>query len=456
MKKYIIGSVLCLAFAGAFTSCSSDDDLDSTSIFVSDPDVLDPTSPTYKFDKWVKKNYLDEYNMTFTYRMKSLATDPDYNLVPASLEKSKELAVLTKYLWYDVYDEITGGTHFLRQYGPKMLHLIGSSAVNPTTGTEILGLAEGGLKVSLFVVNNLDPTNAEKLNALYFKTMHHEFSHILHQTKTYPKSFDEINAANYEPNTWQERLCGTTCSLGFTSPYASGQAREDFAETCANYIVRTPSEWELTLWLADRGWVEIDDGLIGNCLYKMWGNGVHPGLDATGTEDAVMGKYGFCYYYYRPGDEEAKRKTYVGQVAERDEVYYLTNLELTVDETGSCNDPNYEYVDDYFYYIGGGGKKFKTVAEFESWLKTNFTDKGIKLYPAAASVKTEDGGDGRDGRAIIEEKVSIVRQWFASAWGIDLDKLRALVQKRQSDIDINALLQQIEDVDKPAQPEPAE
>ena len=448
MKKYIIGSAVCLALAGAFASCSSDDDLDPVSIFQPEPDVLDPTSPTYKFDKWVKKNYFDEYNMTFTYRMKSLATDPDYNLVPASLDKSMQLAVLTKYLWYDVYDQITGSTDFLRQYGPKMLHIIGSSAVNPSTGTEILGLAEGGLKVSLFVVNDLDPENAELLNAKYFKTMHHEFSHILHQTKTYPKSFDEINAANYEPNTWQDRLGGTTCSLGFTSPYASGQAREDFAETCANYIVRTPDEWELTLWLADRGWVEVDDSFITYALSDVW-PGAFRDLDKTGIDDAVMQKYGFCYYYYRnQSDKDQNRKTYFGQFVEREEVYYLTNLQLTVDATGSCSTPDFEYVNDYFYYIAGGGQKFKKVADFEAWVKTNFTDKGIEIFPAAASEKTEDGGDGRDGRAIILEKVSIARQWFASAWGIDMDALRALVQERQSDIDIDELLQQIEDIDK--------
>lgn len=448
MKKYIIGSAVCLALAGAFASCSSDDDLDPVSIFQPEPDVLDPTSPTYKFDKWVKKNYLDEYNMTFTYRMKSLATDPDYNLVPASLDKSMQLAVLTKYLWYDVYDQITGSTDFLRQYGPKMLHIIGSSAVNPSTGTEILGLAEGGLKVSLFVVNDLDPENAELLNAKYFKTMHHEFSHILHQTKTYPKSFDEINAANYEPNPWQDRLGGTTCSLGFTSPYASGQAREDFAETCANYIVRTPDEWELTLWLADRGWVEVDDSFITYALSDVW-PGAFRDLDKTGIDDAVMQKYGFCYYYYRnQSDKDQNRKTYFGQFVEREEVYYLTNLQLTVDATGSCSTPDFEYVNDYFYYIAGGGQKFKKVADFEAWVKTNFTDKGIEIFPAAASEKTEDGGDGRDGRAIILEKVSIARQWFASAWGIDMDALRALVQERQSDIDINELLKQIDDIDK--------
>ncbi len=189
--------------------------------------------------------------------------------------------------------------------------------------------------------------------------MHHEFSHILHQTKTYPKSFDEINAANYEPNTWQDRLGGTTCSLGFTSPYASGQAREDFAETCANYIVRTPDEWELTLWLADRGWVEVDDSFITYALSDVW-PGAFRDLDKTGIDDAVMKKYGFCYYYYRnQSDKDQNRKTYFGQFVEREEVYYLTNLQLTVDATGSCSTPDFEYVNDYFYYIAGGGQKFK-------------------------------------------------------------------------------------------------
>ena len=435
MKKYIIGSVLCLALAGAFTSCSSDDDLDPQSIFVPDPDVLDPTSPTYKFDKWVKENYLDEYNMTFTYRMKSLATDPDYNLVPASLEKSMQLAVLTKYLWYDVYDKITGSSDFLRQYGPKMLHIIGSSAVNPSTGTEILGLAEGGLKVSLFVVNDLDPENAELLNAKYFKTMHHEFSHILHQTKTYPKQFDDINLANYEPNAWQERLGGTTCSLGFTSPYASGQAREDFAETCANYIVRTPDEWDLTLWLAERGWYEVDDAYVTYRLQGVWSS-MWPA-----NSDATMQRYGFCYYYYRnTADEAADKRTYVGEFVEREEVYYLTDLELTVDRDGNATDPEAQYLDYLFYYMNGGARKFKTVAEIEKWLKETYTDKGIRLYPV-------EDTDGNNGRENIEQKVSIVRDWFSSAWNIDIDELRALVQERQSDININDLMEQIENVD---------
>lgn len=80
----------------------------------------------------------------------------NYNLVPARLDKAQDLAVLTKYLWFEAYKEVTGSTQFTQQYGPRILHLIGSSAHNPQSGTETLGLAEGGLKVSLFKVNEMD------------------------------------------------------------------------------------------------------------------------------------------------------------------------------------------------------------------------------------------------------------------------------------------------------------
>lgn len=313
-----------------------------------------------------------------------------------------------------------------------MLHIIGSAAVNPSTGTEILGLAEGGLKVSLFVVNKLDPENAEQLNAMYFKTMHHEFSHILHQTKTYPQEFDRINAAHYEPNTWQERIGGTTCSLGFSSPYASGQAREDFAETCANYITRTKDEWDFTMWCAGKGWKEIDD------IYVTWD--LMGMFNDAANYDALMDKYTFCYWYNRNNEEKDKGfRTYIGQFVEKDQVYYLTDMELTVDKDNSAHRTYTQDGKNYFefYNFKGGKEKFKTGADFEKWLKKNYTDRGIEVFPV-------EDTDGQDGAANLEKKVSIVREWFASAWNIDLDELRDTVQSRQSKIDITKLLAPID------------
>ena len=67
--------------------------------------------------------------------------------------------------------------------------MIGSPSYNPASGTETLGYAEGGLKISLMNANHMSIYNIEDLNEKFFKTMHHEFSHILHQTIEYPQDF---------------------------------------------------------------------------------------------------------------------------------------------------------------------------------------------------------------------------------------------------------------------------
>lgn len=50
----------------------------------------------------------------------------------------------------------------------------------------VLGTAEGGMKITLYNVNDINPDKIDinLLNEYYFQTMHHEFAHILHQTKT--------------------------------------------------------------------------------------------------------------------------------------------------------------------------------------------------------------------------------------------------------------------------------
>lgn len=257
IKKYILIPALVFGIAMGFSSCSKDEP-DSKSIFDTEGTELDPNSASYKFDKWLQVNYLEPYNLQFRYKMQDVGTDLDYNLVPANYDKSIDLAVLTKYLWFDVYAKVVA-EDFLKFYGPRIIHLIGSPAYNPANHTMILGLAEGGLKVSLFRVNSIDPSNFYMLNEFYFKTMHHEFAHILHQTKTYPKDFNLISSKYYDPTGWQDRNKNVVASLGFTSDYASSQAREDFAETIANYITKTDEQWNDLLVAASKGWKQKAD-----------------------------------------------------------------------------------------------------------------------------------------------------------------------------------------------------
>jgi substrate import-associated zinc metallohydrolase lipoprotein len=251
METRIIYTLLSFFFLLAITGCKKDDSF-TDSIFI-DTEELDNASATYKFDFWLNENFTKPYNLSFKYKMEDVGSDLNYNLVPASLEKSKELAQLIKYLWFDVYSTMVN-EEFLKSYGPRIIHLIGSPAYNPNSGTIKLGTAEGGIKVTLFSCNNLDYSNPVMMNEYFFKTMHHEFTHILHQTKNYPKDFEKISAGDYSPMGWQNISDEDAAKLGFVSPYSASEAREDFVEVIANYLVKSDADWNALLAMAgDKG-----------------------------------------------------------------------------------------------------------------------------------------------------------------------------------------------------------
>jgi substrate import-associated zinc metallohydrolase lipoprotein len=270
MRKY--SKTVALAWlAVVLSACVRFEDSFTCSVFEDEPD-LDPASEFYPFNKWLEDNYLIPYNLDFRYRMQDVGSDMDYNLVPAGLEKSKQIAILAKYLWFDAYSEVVN-PEFLKQYGPRIIHLIGSGAYNPRLHTVVLGTAEAGIKISLFNCNEVDPNRIDVLNEYYFKTMHHEFAHILHQKKTFPKEFETYSAGYYDPGYWQERTDSEAASLGFASPYGSSQPREDFVEIIANFIVKSDEWWENWKKMAAKPGIgknqnEVSDPLDGKAILE--------------------------------------------------------------------------------------------------------------------------------------------------------------------------------------------
>jgi substrate import-associated zinc metallohydrolase lipoprotein len=289
MEKIYIKIVL-FAFLAVFSSaCVQFDDSLTESIFEDEP-ALDPTSETYSFDRYLEDNYRKAYNLDFLYKMQDVGSDIDYNLIPTELEKSKQMAILAKYLWFDAYAEVVG-PEFLKYYGPRIIHLIGSGAYNPNLGTVVLGSAEGGIKVTLYECNRMNPNQVEVLNEYYFKTMHHEFSHILHQQKTYPKEFETYSAGHYDPSYWQQRSNEVAASLGFASPYGSSQPREDFVEIIANYIVKSDAWWKDWLDMASKEWrVKLDKEGNPVSVEDQYGNLTNVYEVTTEESDGIAGK----------------------------------------------------------------------------------------------------------------------------------------------------------------------
>ena len=245
MKINIYAILLAFVASFALMSCS-DDDPSSESIFPT-------TSPKRDaFDKWLLENYTFPYNVEMKYKMEDIESDMKYHLVPADSAKTAKLSIIMKYLWFDAYNEVVG-PDFIKENMPRTIHFIGSPAYN-SEGTMVLGTAEGGLKITLYMVNSLDDETLkdyDTMNKYYFHTLHHEFTHILNQKIPYDQSYKLITESGYVSGDWYLISDKTAHQAGFITPYAMVEPLEDFAEMLSGYVTMSQSEWNAIL--ADAG-----------------------------------------------------------------------------------------------------------------------------------------------------------------------------------------------------------
>ena len=146
MKKIYL-FILTAVVAMGLASCSNDDP-DGEEIFPTTSPIRD------NFALWLQKNFTAPFNVDVKYKMEDIYSDMSYNLIPADSAKSAKLMILAKYLWFDAYSEAMGPT-FVKQNVPRVIHLIGSPAYNSGEGTMVLGTAEGGYVITLYMVNEL-------------------------------------------------------------------------------------------------------------------------------------------------------------------------------------------------------------------------------------------------------------------------------------------------------------
>lgn len=274
MKKQIIYTLLCM-ISFSLVACNNDDDIDTSHSIFTDT----PTIEENAFDLWLLKNYTYPYNIDFKYRMQDIESDQKYKLVPAEYDKSVMLSKIIKHVWMEAYTELAG-PNFVRSYVPKTFHLIGSPAYD-SSGTMVLGTAEGGKKITLYNVNDLDPNeiDIDMLNKYYFETMHHEFAHILHQKRNYDPSFDRICEGKYIGTDWYQetdRDGGNTKAWkkGFVTAYSMSEAREDFVENIAMYVTHSEAYWNNMLAKAGEEGASIINEkftIVYTYMLEIWG-----------------------------------------------------------------------------------------------------------------------------------------------------------------------------------------
>ena len=399
MKKTIYLLSLA-ALMLTFSSCRSEDDF-TESIFKTDMPVVDPNTATAPFDQWLYDNFLKPYNVDIQYHFNFTASDMNFQLTPAEYGRSQLLAHFIRYLFYDVYTQY-GGNDFMKLYGPRMFHFIGSTGYSPTTGTEVLGTASGGVKITLYNVNEIKPwtetvsytsDDVEILNERIFHTMHHEFSHILHQTKSYPITFGQVTSGSYDPIDWHERDSTTTHQLGYVTHYASSANYEDFVETLSCTITDTDARWM--------------NRIINACLPGLRAGDkerVSELIDSLEVDLNAPNAHWNNFTVYN--ESEYNEETGVYDATDRYVLDVFRSSEQVVNKAKTAYVSKYKYTEN---------RKFTSFKDFLAWVP----------------YKTDEKLAGMNA---ILKKLDIATEWYTDRWGLHLFELRREVRNRQNDI----------------------
>ena len=399
MKKilYIMSAAALLL---TLASCGKDDDF-TESIFDTTTPVVDPNQSTYEFDQWLYDNFGKPYNVEIQYKFNLPASDYSFQLAPAEYKRSQLLAHFIKYLFYDVYTKYAG-EDFMKQYGPRIFHFIGSSGYSPRTGTEVLGLASGGVKITLYNVNEMkaytedltyDAKDIETINERCFHTMHHEFSHIMHQTKTYPVTFGQVTSGTYDPIDWHERDSVSTHQMGYVTHYASSATYEDFVETLSCIITDNDYRWMMRIINACApGFRQGDKEEVLEFIEKL---GIDK--DKPGTHWNNFTLYSETEYSSETGTYEPSGRI-VLDVHRSSET--VINKEYTA------------YVSRFRYTEL---QKFTSFDAFLNWV-------------------TVTSNESITGINAMLKKVSIATAWHKEKWGLDTFTIREEVRQRQNAI----------------------
>ncbi|MFC3196698.1 putative zinc-binding metallopeptidase [Parapedobacter deserti] len=184
-------------------------------------------------DSWLDAEFLTPYNIEVKYKWDPFELNYQRNLVPIAEEKVEPVMAAVKDIWIKPYEKVAEST-FIKTYVPKQFVLAGSAEYN-TDGTVVLGQAEGGRKVLLLRLNRFERSNMGEVRQL-LHTIHHEFAHILHQSKLYPVAWKALNPQWYTA-TWYNNTDAAAHRQGLISAYAKANPDEDFVETISFLLV---------------------------------------------------------------------------------------------------------------------------------------------------------------------------------------------------------------------------
>ncbi len=263
MKKNIKSILALMVLAASFASCEKDDKLNSESNLVGGEQVV-----RNEVDDYLDATFTKPYNIGVDYRWDRNQYGPGRdvlrNLFPAKLENVQPAMEMVDKVWLQTYKTVAG-EKFLKNIRPGSLLIAGGYAFNDD-GTRTLGLASGGVQITLYETDFLgsELESAEQ----FIHTIQHEYIHIINQKQEFDElQFGDKNKGKYTPQWYEVPSAfrdnrgnpkvfkdGVTWNidsyaniLGFVTGYSRSNTFEDFAEVASYLLARTPEEYDAML-----------------------------------------------------------------------------------------------------------------------------------------------------------------------------------------------------------------
>jgi substrate import-associated zinc metallohydrolase lipoprotein len=234
--KYLqkLSAICCLILVLA--SCRKKETLDTSSL----PALGGDSWVKGPVDQWIYDSLTKPYNIEVLYRWQPGEVNFTADLVPPKEANVVAAMSAMKQIWIEPYNAETGSDLLIKRLAPKSMILVGS-AEYLANGARLLGQAEGGNKIAMYVINEFSLDNIGALREM-LHTIQHEFAHILHQNVLYPIDFKSITPQY--TSSWFNFTDAQGRAQGFASAYAMSGPDDDFVETVSIMLIEGKNRWE--------------------------------------------------------------------------------------------------------------------------------------------------------------------------------------------------------------------
>lgn len=257
---------ILLGFSLLLGACESEDKVDYI------PEQQTASADT--IDTYFQKNFQDKYGCAVRWKWVDKYVSIDYVVTPASRKVLIPTGEMIKKFWIEPFLlESSHAGDFIRKNFPPEIVCVGSELRN-ADGTTTLGYADAGVRITLTELNYFNMSDIDWVKK-QLHTIHHEFTHIIHQKYRMPKGFNEITSENYTGQAWNDIYAKAqkdlidagieeptqkeiekqaekiAISKGMLTPYGTTSEFEDFAEIVSLYLLTDPYEFSIKFLQTD-------------------------------------------------------------------------------------------------------------------------------------------------------------------------------------------------------------